>query len=113
MGGQSRLADTARCCTCQYPYRPESEVGHLDESCAARDSRYDDSQVAVAESEEGKLVVRLPEKPPVFSRYERLVLGTVSVLLCLISVLLTVRFAVSRAERDFRQQAALVYEDMS
>ena len=57
--------------------------------------------------------MRLPDTQPVFSRGERVVLWTVSVLLCLVSVLSAMRFTVSRAEQDFMQQAALVYEDIS
>jgi hypothetical protein len=49
----------------------------------------------------------------VFSRGEVIVFGTVSILLCVVSVLLTVRFAISRAERDFMQRAASVYEDLT
>ena len=57
--------------------------------------------------------MRLLGRQTVFSRGEGIVLGLVSILLCAVSVLLTVRFAVSRAERDFIQRAALVYEDMT
>ena len=49
----------------------------------------------------------------VFSRGEGIVFGMVSILLCVVSVLLTVRFAISRAERDFMQRAASVYEDLT
>ena len=57
--------------------------------------------------------MRLPGKQPVFSRGEGIVFGMVSLLLCVVSVLLTVRFAISRAERDFMQRAASVYEDLT
>ena len=57
--------------------------------------------------------MRLLGKQTVFSRGEGIVFGMVSILLCAVSVLLTVRFAISRAERDFLQRAALVYEDLT
>jgi PAS domain S-box-containing protein len=57
--------------------------------------------------------MRLLGKQRVFSRGEGIGFGIVSILLCIVSVLLTVRFAISRAERDFMQRAASVYEDMT
>jgi PAS domain S-box-containing protein len=57
--------------------------------------------------------MRLLGKQTVFRRSEGIVFGMVSILLCAVSVLLTVRFAISRAERDFIQRAALVYEDLT
>jgi PAS domain S-box-containing protein len=57
--------------------------------------------------------MRLLGKQTVFRRGEGIVFGMVSILLCAVSVLLTVRFAISRAERDFIQRAALVYEDLT
>lgn len=53
------------------------------------------------------------EKQPVFGRWGRAVFWTASLLVCIISVLLTIGFDVSRAERDFRQQASLVHEAIS
>jgi PAS domain S-box-containing protein len=53
------------------------------------------------------------EKSQIFSRHERLVWWIVGVLFCVASVYLTVRFAVSRAEQDFIQQADLAYEVLS
>jgi PAS domain S-box-containing protein len=57
--------------------------------------------------------MRLLGKQRVFSRGEGIGFGIVSLLLCIVSVLLTVRFAISRAERDFMQRAASVYEDLT
>jgi PAS domain S-box-containing protein len=57
--------------------------------------------------------MRLLGKQTVFSRGEVVVFGTVSILLCVVSVLLAVRFAISRAEHDFMQRAASVYEDLT
>src|SRR5215475_12839409 len=113
MGRQNCLADSSRCIPLQHPYRPESQVGHLDESPARGDSGHRAPQTPHAESEEGQLGMRLLGKQTVFSRGEGIVLGMVSLLLCAVSVLLTLRFAVSRAERDFIQRAALVYEDLT
>ncbi|HEY7493539.1 MAG TPA: histidine kinase dimerization/phospho-acceptor domain-containing protein, partial [Candidatus Tectomicrobia bacterium] len=53
------------------------------------------------------------EKPQIFRRHERLVLWIVGVLFCVASVYWTVRFTMSRAERDFIQQADLAYEVLS
>jgi PAS domain S-box-containing protein len=53
------------------------------------------------------------EKQPVFGRWGRAVFWAASLLVCIISVLLTIGFDVSRAERDFRQQASLVHEAIS
>jgi len=57
--------------------------------------------------------MRLLGKQRVFNRGEGIVFGMVSILLCIVSVLLTVRFAISRAERDFMQRAASVYEELT
>jgi two-component system sensor histidine kinase/response regulator len=57
--------------------------------------------------------MRYWEQRPVFSRRERAVVWTVSVLVCLVSVFLTVGFAVSRAERGFMRHASLVHEALS
>jgi PAS domain S-box-containing protein len=57
--------------------------------------------------------MRVQGKQPIFSRGEGIVFSLVSLLLCVVSVLLTVRFAVSRAERNFTNQATLVYEDLT
>ena len=56
--------------------------------------------------------MRLLGKQTVFSRGEGIVFGMVSILLC-VSVLLSVRFAISRAEHDFMQRAASVYEELT
>jgi uncharacterized membrane protein YhaH (DUF805 family) len=53
------------------------------------------------------------EKQPVFGRWGRAVFWAASLLVCIISVLLTIGFDVSRAERDFRQQGSLVHEAIS
>jgi PAS domain S-box-containing protein len=57
--------------------------------------------------------MRWREQQSVLRRGEGLVFGLVSLLLCVVSVLLTVRFAIARAERDFTQQAAAVYEELT
>ncbi|MGE3537974.1 MAG: response regulator [Candidatus Tectimicrobiota bacterium] len=55
----------------------------------------------------------LPGSTQVFSRRERLILGLIGLCCCLVTVGATFIFAVSRAERLFHQQAALVYEDLT
>ena len=52
-------------------------------------------------------------KRRVFSRRERILGWTGGLLVCVLAVLLTVGFAVSRAKRDFTQQASLLHEAMT
>ena len=49
----------------------------------------------------------------VFSRRERVLFWTASLIICVSSLLLTVGFEISQAERDFMQQASLVHEAIS
>ena len=52
-------------------------------------------------------------KQRVFNRRERLLGWTGGLLICVLAILLTVGFAVSRAERDFTQQASLLHEALT
>ena len=49
----------------------------------------------------------------VFSRRERIVFWTASLIICVASLLLMVWFGVSQAERDFMRQASIIHEAIS
>ncbi len=57
--------------------------------------------------------MRFRRNQQVFSGRERIVFWTASLIICVASLLLTVWFGVSQAERDFMQQASLVHEAIS
>ena len=53
------------------------------------------------------------EKQRVFSRRERILCWTGALLVCVCATLVTVKFALSRAERSFVQQASHIQETLT
>src|SRR5688500_3658574 len=80
VGGADGLIHFGRGRPSQYPYCPQSEVGHLGESLANGGRRVPPSQTASAEGQKGTLAMRFWQQQPVFSRGERAMFWMVSVL---------------------------------
>lgn len=57
--------------------------------------------------------MRLMGKQQVFSRRERVLFWTASLLICVTALLLTIYFEISQARRDFMQRASRVHETIS